>query len=176
MLWRVTVQRENPAKPIGFSPQQEQAQNGDGLFWFNEDRNTQHQPVPDTGAWNIPVIGPGQSSDELRLSTGTFPYHCAIHGDETGTVIVAAAVLIAAGANPLFGPTQIKPGQCISWGNSDAQAHQPCPDTGDPWFSEPIASGDLSKPVTFSTSATINYRCALHPDNPAETGTITVKA
>src|SRR5215468_1406604 len=128
MLWRATVQREDPAKPVGFSPQQQQAQAGDALFWFNDDAKTTHQPVPDCGAWNIPPINGKNSSDQLSLANpGTYPYHCAIHADEKGSIIVANAVLIAAGASPLFGSTQIVVGESVSWGNSDAQAHQPAP-------------------------------------------------
>ena len=175
MLWRATVQTEDPAKPMGFSPNAVQAQAGDALFWFNEDSHTSHQPVPDSGVWNIPQLAPGNSSDQLSLgSAGTFSYHCALHPNETATIIVANAVLIAAGASPLFGDTSITAGQCVSWGNSDADAHQPCPDTGNAWFDAPIPSGDLSKSVSFETAGTIPYHCALHPDNANETGTITV--
>jgi plastocyanin len=173
MLWRVTVQREDPAKPQGFSPSQRQTQVGDAAFWFNEDASTQHQPVPDTGQWNIPVIDPDHSSDQLALNTaGTFSYHCAIHPDEKAEIVVANAVLIAAGADPLFGSAlTINPGQCVSWGNADASAHQPCPDAGDAWFKLPIEPGDLSAPISFADAGTINYHCAIHPN---ETGQISV--
>ena len=175
MLWRVTVQKEDPSKPQGFSPQLQQSQAGDGMFWYNEDENTPHQPVPDTGTWNIPEIPPRNSSDQLSLGNpGTYPYHCALHTGETGSVVVANAVLIAAGADPLFGATAISTGQCVSWGNSDTQAHQPTPNSGEAWFDAPIPSGDLSKSVSFPNNGTFDYHCSLHPDNPDETGTITV--
>lgn len=175
MLWRATVQKEDPAKPVGFSPNKQQAQAGDALFWFNEDAHTSHQPVPDKGSWNIPPIVPGNSSEQLSLGTvGTITYHCAIHPDETASIVIANAVLIAAGSNPLFGDTPINKGECVSWGNSDAEAHQPCPDTGDAWFTAPIPSGDLSASVPFNTAGTIKYHCAVHPDNHDETGNIIV--
>ena len=175
MLWRATVQREDPAKPIGFSPQETQAQSGDAVFWYNEDEKTTHQPVPDTGTWNIPPIPGSNSSDQLSLANaGTYGYHCARHPDETGSIVVANAVLIAQGADPLFGTTDISKGQCVSWGNSTSQAHQPCPDQGDPWFDAPIASGDLSKYVTFANAGTFTYHCALHPDKKDETGSVNV--
>lgn len=175
MLWRATVQLEDPAKPTGFSPNKQQAQAGDALFWFNEDAETSHQPVPDTGVWNIPEIAPGNSSEQLSLtSAGTLSYHCALHEGETASIVVANAVLIAAGASPLFGDTAISTGQCISWGNSDAEAHQPCPDSGDAWFTAPIPSGDLSASIPFESAGTVTYHCAVHPDNTSETGTITV--
>ena len=176
MLWPATVQRKNPAKR-GFSPQQLQAQAGDAVFWFNEDTDQTHQPVPDSGKpWNIPPIPPRSSSQQLSLGTaGTFNYHCANHRDEKASLVVANAVLIAAGANPLFGKTTITAaGQCVSWGNSDAEAHQPCPNSGDPWFTSPINSGDLSAPITINQN--VDYHCAIHPDNPAETGTIEIKS
>lgn len=178
MLWRATVQREDPAKPIGFSPQEQQAQAGDAIFWFNEDPNESHQPVPDTGVWNIPVIPPHNSSDQLSLANaGKLSYHCALHpDDEKATIVVANAVLIGAGANPLFGALTINQDECVSWGNADAEAHQPCPNSGDAWFDAPIASGDLSKSIPFATTGTIDYHCALHPDNATETGSITINA
>ena len=169
MLWRVTVQR-----PQGFSPKQRQTQVGDAVFWFNEDADQPHKPVPDTGTWNIPEIPPGHSSDQLALnSAGTFSYHCALHEGETAELVVANAVLIAAGANPLFGSAvQIGKGQCVSWGNADASAHQPCPDTGSAWFDAPIEPGDLSKPISFADAGKVTYHCAIHPD---ETGEIDVQ-
>lgn len=181
MLWRATVQSEDSSKPGGFVPNPVQAQRGDALFWFNEDHHTEHQPVPDSGVWNLPAIKPQSSSDQLALGVvGTIAYHCATHPDdanEKGSIIVANAVLIAAGANPLFpSGTAVTQGQCVSWGNSDAEAHQPCPNTGNPWFTGPINSGDLSAPVTFADVGTFDYHCALHPDNPQETGSITVSA
>lgn len=176
MLWRATVQRENPAKPVGFSPQQQQAQAGDAIFWFNEDSHTSHQPVPDSGVWNIPPVTGNNSSQQLSLGNpGTFPYHCAVHPDEKASIKVSNAVLIAAGANPLFGALTIPPGQSVSWGNSDAQAHQPTPDGGQPWIA-PLASGDLSAAVDFPQVGNFPYHCALHPNNASETGTITVKS
>lgn len=176
MLWRATVQRENPAKPIGFSPQQQQAQAGDAMFWFNEDTHTSHQPVPDSGVWNIPPITGNNSSDQLSLpNPGTLTYHCAVHPDEKGSIEVSNAVLIAAGADPLFGDTTITAGQSVSWGNADAQAHQPTPVGGQPWIA-PLASGDLSASVAFPQTGSFAYRCALHPNNASESGTIIVNA
>lgn len=170
MLWRATVQQGK-----GFSPQQQQAQAGDALFWFNEDEEGTHQPVPDSGAWNIAPIPARNSSDQLSLANpGTYPYHCAVHPDEKGSVVVANACLIGAGANPLFGTTTIVEGQCVSWGNSDSQSHQPVPVSGGAPWTNPIQRGDLSESVNFPTPGNIDYRCALHPDAKTETGTMQV--
>ena len=64
----------------------------------------------------------------------------------------------------------------VDRGNADAEAHQPCPNSGDAWFDAPIASGDLSKSIPFATTGTIDYHCAVHPDNTTETGSITINA
>jgi plastocyanin len=174
MLWRVTVQQAN-----GFSPQNLQAQVGDALFWYNADTDTTHQPVStDANAkWSIPPITGGNSSDQLDLDqAGTVNYKCACaNHDHAGSIIVASAIGIAYGATPLFpNSTAIAAGQCVSWSNSDAEPHQPCPDSGDPWFQAPIASGDISATVSFKSPGVNAYHCAVHPDNENEKGVITV--
>ena len=170
MQWRITVQ-----KGKGFSPQQQQAQSGDAVFWFNEDENETHQPVStDPNAkWTIAPITGRNSSELLNLNTAsTVQYTCKNHPEETGTITVASGIPIAYGADPLFGaPLSIGAGQSVSWANSDAQAHQPTPNTGDPWFTAPIASGDISACIPFPNAGTYDYYCELHPN---ETGTITV--
>lgn len=170
MQWRVTVQLGK-----GFSPQQQQAQSGDAVFWFSEDPNETHQPAAtDPNAkWTIaPIVG-CNSSELLNLNTaGTVEYYCKNHEGETGTIVVAKGIPLAFGADPLFGTgTSIAAGQCVSWANSDAQAHQPCPNTGDPWFTGPIGSGDVSATISFAKAGTYDYHCVLHPN---ETGSITV--
>ena len=185
MQWRDTVQRENNSQPKGFSPQTQQAQVGDAVFWFNEDRKTQHQPYPTTplgkpGDWGPPI--PGQnSSEQLNLDqAGTYDYQCALHADETGHIIVANAVVIGpsgtGAATVAPAALSIVAGQSVSWGNSDAIAHQPTPDQGNAWFAKPIQPGDISAPITFATVGTVTYHCALHKDAAAEKGTITTSA
>jgi plastocyanin len=192
MLWRSTVQRENPASPRGFNPPNPQTQVGDAIFWFNEDQSTVHQPAPtlpdgsisDPNAWVVPISG-GNSSDQLNLDqAGTYPYSCVLHSDETGTIEVANAVTIGkTGAGSVaFGPASlpINEGESISWGNSDTESHQPEPDKGTTWLDAPIASGDISALVVVDagnatsstpTTFTCTYHCALHP---IETGSIVV--
>ena len=194
MLWRATVQREDPSKPH-FSPNPQQAQSGDAVFWFNEDKDTSHQlyptaPVQDPplapGAWGDP-IGPGTPSEQVNLpNAGSITYKCAVkgHEDESGTIVVANACIIAAGVvitatTPFFRSLTVNNGECVSWGNADERPHQPTPDTGEPWFKEPIQSGDLSASIPFnvpagtSTDTNVTYHCSLHSD---EKGTVTVTA
>jgi plastocyanin len=172
MLWRVTIGTNK-----GFSPQQQQAQVGDAVFWANEDQGVPHQPVStDSGAqWSVPPIEGGDSSVQLDLDVaGVVNYKCANHSNETGSVLVANAIPIAAGAEPLFPSTSISTGQSVSWSNSDSCAHEPTPDSGDAWFTAPIESGDISACISFATANTYPYHCKLHPDNANEKGTITV--
>lgn len=87
---RTTIQREDPAKKIGFSPQDQNAEVGDTMFWFNEDVNETHQVYCDTNSCNWgAVIEPQNSSQTITLETaGTYQYHCLVHPDETGTINV----------------------------------------------------------------------------------------
>jgi plastocyanin len=185
MQRRSTVQRENNSKPKGFSPPTQQAQAGDAIFWFNEDSNTPHQPYPTTppgkpGDWGPPV--PAQnSSQQLNLNkAGTYPYACQNHPDEIGKIIVANAVVIGPSGT---GAVAVAPanlaivaGQSVSWSNSDEASHQPTPDQGSPWFTQPIASGDISAQIPFASAGTVKYHCALHPNVTTERGTITITA
>lgn len=185
MQWRSTVQRENNSKPKGFSPATQQAQAADAIFWFNEDKTTEHQPYPTKapgkpGDWG-PPIGGQNSSQQLNLDVaGTYDYKCALHADEAGHIIVANAVVIGPSGTGVAtvapNALSIAPGQCVSWGNSDANPHQPTPDQGNAWFTAPIPSGDISAQITFATIGTATYHCALHPTAKAEMGTITIKA
>jgi plastocyanin len=95
MEFKVTVQREGVAKP-GFSPQQVQAQVGDSVFWFNADRNTQHQPyLVYPGDWAANPIEPNETSTQVNTDQcATFHYRCALHPDEVGVVLVCTAVMI----------------------------------------------------------------------------------
>jgi plastocyanin len=65
----------------------------------------------------------------------------------------------------IAGATQINLDECVSWSNSDSEAHQPAPvgEPADTWFAEPVASGTVSAAITFDTAGTVAYACALHP-------------
>lgn len=183
MQWRSTVQRENGSKPKGFTPQTLQARVGDAIFWFNEDHKTPHQPYPTTppgklGDWG-PVIGGQNSSQQLNLNqAGTYLYQCHQHPDERATIIVANAVVIGPSGT---GAATVAPakftmvaGQCVSWGNSDGAKHQPTPDQGNPWFTQPILPGDISAQIPLPSAGIVLYHCALHPNAGAEKGAIVV--
>jgi plastocyanin len=184
MLWRSTIQTENHDQPAGFQPQNQQAQVNDAIFWVNDDRDVQHQPYPvggETNAWCKAALSGSERTDSIALeNAGTIDYLCAIHADETGTIVVANAVSIGRTADDppriLFVPAslQINQGESVSWANSDMDAHQPAP-VGGPdteWFAQPIPSGEVSAQISFPNAGTIAYRCAV-PDH-TDKGTIVV--
>lgn len=177
-LWRTTIKT-----PHGFSPQKQQAQVGDAIFWVNEDSGgIEHQPYPLTGqqsTWcSQPLVGPEPSSQINLGSPGTIEYRCWFHPDETATIVVANAVQIGRTADDkiAFVPNSepINVGESVSWSNSDMDAHWPAPVGGanDAWLPAPVASGEVSQPVAFPAAGTMPYRCAVEGHN--ETGTIVV--
>jgi len=89
----ITIQTE--LIDTGFNPaQQKLAPESDGgLFVFiNLDQKTSHLPTPDdptTPAWFTDNILPGQYSAVKSITLpGKYPYHCSIHPDEKGTIVV----------------------------------------------------------------------------------------
>jgi plastocyanin len=44
--------------------------------------------VADAGAWNSGSIAPGGSFSRTFSSTGTYSYHCSIHPNMAGTIVV----------------------------------------------------------------------------------------
>jgi plastocyanin len=62
---------------------------GTTVTWTNTDAIA-HTSTSDTGVWDSGILAPGQSFSFTFASTGTFPYHCAIHGaaSMSGTIVV----------------------------------------------------------------------------------------
>ncbi|HSY52012.1 MAG TPA: hypothetical protein VLC46_24630 [Thermoanaerobaculia bacterium] len=89
MPFQITVQCETP--PYGFDPANLEAKAGDAVFWFNADHQTTHQMYPEKGVagdWGDPVT-PQASSMQVNVpNEGIYPYRCACHKDETGTITV----------------------------------------------------------------------------------------
>ena len=67
---------------------------GTTVTWTNMDSTT-HTSTSDTGAWDSGSIPQGHSFSFTFTQVGTFPYHCAIHPNMHGTVIVQAAATAA---------------------------------------------------------------------------------
>lgn len=76
---------------FAFSPATITVSAGTTVVWSNKD-STDHTSTSDTGVWDAGDIPPGTSSRGILFNTpGTYPYHCAIHPNMTGTVIVTGS-------------------------------------------------------------------------------------
>lgn len=73
---------------FSFSPQAITVSAGDTLTWRNDD-NVGHTVTSDTGSeLNSPVLSHGQTYQHIFSASGSYPYHCSIHTNMTGTVTV----------------------------------------------------------------------------------------
>ena len=76
---------------FAFSPATVTVPAGTTIVFSNLD-SVDHAPVSDTGAWDAGDVPGGTRSIGIAFNTpGTYPYHCAIHPDMVGTVIVTGA-------------------------------------------------------------------------------------
>jgi len=60
---------------------------GTTVTWTNMD-SVAHTTTSDTGVWNSGTLSPGMSFHYTFNTSGTFPYHCMIHPNMHGTIVV----------------------------------------------------------------------------------------
>jgi plastocyanin len=60
---------------------------GTTISWLNDD-NTTHTSAADDGLWSSGNIAPGGRFNFTFTSAGEFIYHCQIHPNMTGTIVV----------------------------------------------------------------------------------------
>jgi plastocyanin len=72
---------------MSFSPAVATARVGQRVVWRNADVII-HTATADAGAFDTGVVSPGANSGIKVGTTGTFPYHCAIHPVMTGTLTI----------------------------------------------------------------------------------------
>ena len=77
-------------KNYDFTPNTITVKAGSSVTWRNDD-NTAHTATSDTGAWNSSNLSKGQTYAKTFSTPGTYTYHCALHSNMTGTIIVTAA-------------------------------------------------------------------------------------
>jgi plastocyanin len=176
---RVTVSNAG-----GYDPRNLVVQDTDSVIWINTETvasGIEHRPVPEDTkqVWVENNIPPNSPSPQANFSTlGSFPYHDATNSALTAVVVVTKGVVIGQNGDiTAFAPANISiaKGQSVTWANETPAPLLPKPDSGPAWFSQPIASGEVSAPVTFPTPGTITYRCTV-PGKPDAVGKITVKA
>ncbi len=60
---------------------------GTTVTWMNTD-STSHTSTSDGAGWNSGTLAPGRQFSFAFQTAGTFPYHCTIHPDMVGRVVV----------------------------------------------------------------------------------------
>ena len=73
-----------------FSPASVAITVGDRVRWAWTGGNN-HSSTANAGAWDSGIHGTGFTFTNLFNSAGSFPYHCNVHGSQTGTISVQAA-------------------------------------------------------------------------------------
>lgn len=76
---------------ISFNPTTITIRTGQRVTWRNGEAPASgipHTSTSDTGVWSSPVLNPGGAFSFTFNSPGTYNYHCTIHPDMRGTVIV----------------------------------------------------------------------------------------
>ncbi|MFL5733975.1 MAG: dockerin type I domain-containing protein, partial [Chloroflexia bacterium] len=74
-----------------FSPQELAVVPGSTVSWFNEGPFT-HTSTSDTGVWDSGNVNPGFSFQFTFNNPGVYPYHCSIHANMVGTIIVQSCL------------------------------------------------------------------------------------
>jgi len=95
---------------FSYSPASVTVSVGDTVTWTNSDAQA-HTATADDASWDTGNIAGSDGTDAVTFATaGTFPYHCAIHPQMTGTVTVqAAAATTAPGPGATTPPTDASP-------------------------------------------------------------------
>lgn len=70
-----------------FSPNNLTVRSGTNIQWINND-NKQHQIASDSGAFQSPVLNPGDSYNFYFAKSGIYGYHDALNSTITGTITV----------------------------------------------------------------------------------------
>ncbi len=72
---------------FAFSPSTLTVSVGTKVTWTNKDGTT-HTVTSDTGVFNSGNVANGGSYSYTFNTAGTFQYHCSIHSNMTGTIVV----------------------------------------------------------------------------------------
>ena len=70
-----------------FEPAEVRVRAGDRVTWVNCDEDS-HTSTADAGAWNSPLMAPGDAFTQGYDTPGDFSYHCEPHPVMTGPVVV----------------------------------------------------------------------------------------
>jgi plastocyanin len=59
-----------------------------GQVQFNNTDSVEHHPTADDGSWNGDLGANGGGFSKTFATPGTYTYHCSIHPNMTGTIVV----------------------------------------------------------------------------------------
>ena len=74
-------------KDFSFSPASLTVKVGDTVTWTNQD-SAGHSATADDGSFDTGVLSQGESNTVTFSEAGSFPYHCTVHPNMKGTVVV----------------------------------------------------------------------------------------
>ena len=94
---------------FAYSPRELTVKIGDTVTWANADAQS-HTATADDGGFDSGTIGGNASKSVTLTAAGTFAYHCRIHPQMTGTLVVAAAT------PPATDVATVAPGSGAEWG------------------------------------------------------------
>lgn len=73
---------------FGFSPAAVTVLQGGTVTWTQLDAGVEHTVTSNQGFWSSAELSDNQHYSAIFRNAGSYPYHCAIHTDMTGTVRV----------------------------------------------------------------------------------------
>ena len=90
-----------------FSPREITVAVGDAVTWTNSDQ-IHHTATADGGSFDTGALSNTESGTITFSAAGSFPYHCSIHPNMTGTITVEAAAS-GGGGTATQPPTDTEP-------------------------------------------------------------------
>ena len=168
----------------GFTPPSVEIKTGTTVTWHNVEAvdypvvSGYHQVVADDGAFESPKVAPGARWSFTFDKPGTYTYHCGVHPNMTGEIIVTGkpvteepkdvrVEIVEPDPNDQnswgYKPkdVDIEVGTTVTWVNNGAQTHTVTDDDG------AFDSGDMEPgdkfTFTFKKAGVYNYKCTPHP-------------
>lgn len=124
---------------------------GTTVTWVNND-NVGHTVTSDTNEFSSSILQPGESFEHTFGEAGTFPYHCEIHPNMVGTIVVN-------GASPSPSPSpSVEPSPTPTASPSPTPTESPSPTPS------PTAS-PAESPTPTPTAATIEIAIPANATN-----------
>jgi plastocyanin len=74
-------------KSFAFTPNSVTIKAGESVTWTNQDGTT-HTVTADNGEFDSGSLGADATYSFIFAKAGTYPYHCSIHSNMKGTVVV----------------------------------------------------------------------------------------